>query len=419
MFWPLLIAGYGERQDVSISKGPYRLSARIHGYGIQRVSLPQILILDFTSRCNLRCFMCDPHMYDNSDSVQKYQDMSEELFNKIEPLLAQAEIIHLGGCGEPLISRNVKERLKHIRTVNPDVYLVTFTNGLSLSSRETVAELLPLFNEVHLSLNGVDSYEQVMIGGSLAKLKKNLEIIRDVRKEFGRPENLVMGFIVMRRNLGDIVSAAKLARDMGFSRIQYKNLWVFNNKLKAESIQHDPDLAQAARKEIKKACRTGFPVECEIWPEMSSNMKSSGWGLFKLKRPEDPAQDASRPPLLIRAVTLLTTNPRTFRERLKRFIRAYYKKYFGVFHPACDFPWKQVQIFENGDVFLCCHGNTKIGNLVENSFKEIWEGKEAQRYRKGMINQRYYGGCAKCKLLFKDNAEVFIKTAELSQQTGQ
>jgi len=36
-----------------------------------------------------------------------------------------------------------------------------------------------------------------------------------------------------------------------------------------------------------------------------------------------------------------------------------------------------------------------------------------------MINQRYYGGCAKCKLLFKDNAEVFIKTAELSQQTGQ
>ena len=114
----------------------------------------------------------------------------------------------------------------------------------------------------------------------------------------GRPEQLVLGFIVMRRNLADIVPAARLAREMGFTRIQYKNLWVFNEPLKAESIHHDPGALAAARAEILKARETGIPIECEMWPEYNSPASGSGRSRIPVARrhPAGPAPRSWRGP---------------------------------------------------------------------------------------------------------------------------
>jgi len=385
-----------------------RLASLLRGFPLTHVPSPRELILDLTSRCNLRCFMCNVHMECERNKARVFFDMSDEVFARCESLLANARVINLGGCGEPLISRHFEQRIRRIRELNPDVYLLTFTNGLAIANGDIASRYLPLFNEIHLSLNGVGSYEQVMTGSRLDRIRQNLAFMGEVRRETGKPEHLVMGFIVMRRNLADIGPAAELAREMNFSRIQYKNLWVFNEELKQESIHHNPDLAVTARAEIARVSASGFPVECEMWPELNANLDGIGWGA---DTGDEPAPDLteSRPPLLWRATRMLFTDRRMFRRRLRRFLAAYYQRFFSPDRPACDYPWRQVQVFENGDIFLCCLGETKVGNLMENSFEEIWNGEEVQRYRRGMLDKKYYRDCATCKLIAPDDPRAFEK----------
>jgi radical SAM protein with 4Fe4S-binding SPASM domain len=385
-----------------------RIKSFLRGYPLTGVPLPRVLILDLTSRCNLRCFMCNVHMECERNRERVFFDMSDDVFSRCEPLLASARVINLGGCGEPLISKNFEQRVRRIRELNPEVYLLTFTNGLAIHSREIAARYLPLFNEIHLSLNGVDSYDSVMTGSRFEKIRRNMEYMREVRRETGKPENLVMGFIVMRRNLADIVPAAHLAREMNFSRIQFKNLWVFNDELRSESIHHHPELAAEARAEIEKVSRSGFPVECEMWPELNANLSGIGWGA-DLENEQRQTTGPGRPPLLVRATRMLISDRRLFKERLKRFTAAYYQRLFNPDRPGCDYPWRQVQVFENGDIFLCCLGETKVGNLTEQSFTEIWDGPEVQRYRSGMLRREYYRDCATCKLLVPEDPSAFEK----------
>ena len=111
---------------------------------------------------------------------------------------------------------------------------------------------------------------------------------------------------------------------------------------------------------------------------------------------------------------MLVRNPRRFCTRLWRFVKAYGRRDLLALspffrQPPCGLPWTQVQVFENGYVLLCCQGGTEIGNLQERPFEEIWDGEEAQRYRTGLLTGHYYKDCARCKLLFPEQAEVFEK----------
>jgi hypothetical protein len=119
--------------------------------------------------------MCNAHMADPPGGTGTQADMPDELSRKIEPLIARAQVIHLGGCGEPLISRHIHARLRRIRSLNPDAHLLTFTNGLALSSPEKANALLPFFNELHRSLNGVESHERIMTGARFPAVRGNLE----------------------------------------------------------------------------------------------------------------------------------------------------------------------------------------------------------------------------------------------------
>lgn len=369
------------------------------GYSKSKAPMPRFVILDLTRRCNLHCFMCNVHMDDTCSEPKHYEDMSDELFEKTLPVLSRAEMIQLGGCGEPFISRNILARLKRIREHNPSVYLSSFTNGLRFAEERFTGEALPLFNELHVSVNGVSNYESVMNGASKERLLKALQTIQNIREKCGKPERLVMGFILMKRNLDDIGDAAKLAKQFGFSAIQYKNLWVFDDTLKPESVQHNPDLAKKAKREIRKAASTGLPIDCEPWPEMNTP---------KTEAPNQSSHYSALRTSTRRAQTaakLLLFNQKQFIGKIQPILRRSFAKY----KPLCTFPWEQIQIFENGDVFLCCFGVTNIGDYNENDFASIWHGNEVRRYREGILSRRYYKDCARCKLIVKDDPSVFDK----------
>ena len=61
-------------------------------------------------------------------------------------------------------------------------------------------------------------------------------------------------------------------------------------------------------------------------------------------------------------------------------------------YSICHYPYTSVQINENGDVHCCCHpwcSSYSFGNILKQSFKEIWNGERAQEFRKQFITDNY------------------------------
>lgn len=57
--------------------------------------------------------------------------------------------------------------------------------------------------------------------------------------------------------------------------------------------------------------------------------------------------------------------------------------------PLCDVPWLGTSIvMSDGQVQFCCHSESTVGNVNEQSFEEIWNGEEMQGIRRSLTAQQ-------------------------------
>ena len=57
----------------------------------------------------------------------------------------------------------------------------------------------------------------------------------------------------------------------------------------------------------------------------------------------------------------------------------------------CRQPWSFVEVHQNGDIWNCCPSwiTKPIGNILEQSWEEAWNGNIAQEYRQSMIDSTF------------------------------
>ena len=367
---------------------------------------PREVILGITSRCNFRCTTCNPHRNDKAgeSASGRYVDMPDEIFEKLEDVIRHAETVTLGGVGEPSITRNFYERAERIHELNPKVQVITFTNGSTLVNTKIAERFARVINYLHISFNGWSSYETIMVGGKLDHTLRNLRILRDVRRRTGRPQRLELGVVLGRNNADDLVRLAELARELEFDRIAFKDMWVFDEGLKTESLRHDPDLADRIREGVIAARKVGVPVRCEPWPELST-------GMVRPKQFLHCASGAmSAGSLWPNGATVSYWSTLVKNRLAGRFggRKPWRDEPAHDRAPICRDPWDKVQVSETGDVLLCCEGLSVLGNISDSDFASVWNGEKARRYREGMLTRDYYGACRTCKVVNPD-VDAFMR----------
>ncbi|MCL5018715.1 MAG: radical SAM protein [Candidatus Pacearchaeota archaeon] len=323
-------------------------------------SYPIKLYLETTQKCNLKCIMCDQHIFSSEG-----KEFPIELFNKIKPLIKQAEEVNFFYVGEPLLSKNLKKFL--IDTKNYAFLPKIFTNGTILNE-----EILNLFDErgvfVNISLESATKniYEMIRNGASFEIFMNNLKKYAEKYKNRKNDQfHIRLSCTIAVDNLPEILNIIELAKKLGIRDLFFSaiDLYVKSNRY----LVCDEKKTAFYFKEGKKLAdkyKIRFSCPSKIGDAIIE--ENNNWNDFQLP------------------------------------IDKYVPKYLEAFNPNpltndCGYPWIQAIIRANGDICSCCQGRHIMGNLYKNTFEEIWNGKRYQELR-AQKNFRYCLG-RKCNML--------------------
>jgi MoaA/NifB/PqqE/SkfB family radical SAM enzyme len=133
--------------------------------------LPERVLIDFATKCNLRCPMCPVWGSDDNaaiDSVKGLMDLdaSKRLIAEIEPA---RPLVQPNMYGEPLLVPNLRERLAEMK--NRGMSIAMNTNGLTLDDRLAMFFVEIKLDAISFSIDAV-SRETLMKIRGIDKIEK-------------------------------------------------------------------------------------------------------------------------------------------------------------------------------------------------------------------------------------------------------
>lgn len=322
--------------------------------------MPLRYFFELTYRCNLNC----PYCYVGQDR-NKQELSTEDWFKVIEQIPFYSLVTLVGG--EPLIRKDFipileKTCKKTLGKVN------VVTNGLLLDDEIINAFIRTKMILLSVSLDGYGKTHDLNRGqdGIFDKVCSNLENLNSRKK---RPK-IDIKTIVLKNNLDDLPKLYKMCSDMGFEFLSIS--FLRNNSLKQNSRLVDTFIPEFNQNyPIQKY----FDMEHfkEVFAEIESLKKHS-----KTMIRFSPKFEYSQNPL----------------KKIEEFFNNDENKSVNEIYKPCKFPFSNTFITPEGNIYPClCE---KIGNIKENSIKEIFNMPNYRCFRKNLKVSKVFGACQMC-----------------------
>jgi len=301
--------------------------------------IPVTVELDPTNRCNLKCYYCSfgDYIKDDKNTLPR-EDMLRVISELAE--LGVRGITFTGG-GEPLMNKHTPEAVEHARKCGMDVAFIT--NGIKLDEEITKTILKNcVWFRVSLDASNAEMYGR-MHGVSpkiFDKVVNNIGMAAKLKKKMRSKCTLGVGYLTGEDSYAGILEATKLCKKLGVDYIQFRPV-TFNNPDK-EFQQHERELwheIEPIMHEAFKEAKKGFDV------------------LFSVAK----YGDLDKP---------------NFGRTYKQCLGQHFASVIGA----------------SGDVWVCCHlrGKPKysLGNIKEQSFKDIWFSEKRDKIMKSIDLKR-------------------------------
>jgi MoaA/NifB/PqqE/SkfB family radical SAM enzyme len=190
-----------------------------------RPSLPAVLYIEPTNRCNSLCTEC-PRTFELGTEAPRDLTMAE--FEAIVAQVPDLQRVVLHGLGEPLMHPQAPQMVAHLRARG---VAVTFnTNGIPLTPRRGRALIDAGLQDLRVSIDGARPATYAAIRGvdKLATVKKNLVAFHDLKRRLGADQPRVsLWFVAMRRNLEELPELVEMAPALGAVEIYVQRLVYF------------------------------------------------------------------------------------------------------------------------------------------------------------------------------------------------
>lgn len=284
-----------------------------------------------TKRCNCKCKMCDFWREEKQD------DLPTEVwirFLKELKSFAGTYNINFSG-GEPMLRKDIFEILDCCRKLGVPAGITS--NG-ALINEKTIPRLLDtnIFN-INVSLDSLeDSVHDDMRGtpGLLAKLRNNLDLLMEAKRDSGSSVRVILKSIVCAENLDNLIPLAEYARDMGMTGISYQPIFDWSEESK--------DMSGVDQAMLSEVVSQLVDLKQQDYPILNSEHSIKQWpGYF------DGTLAGSNSP--------------------------------------CSVPLRELFVYPQGDIIFCGTCNPVIGNITENDIRTIWFSEKARKVRKALV----------------------------------
>jgi MoaA/NifB/PqqE/SkfB family radical SAM enzyme len=305
---------------------------------------PSYIEIEVTTRCNLKCIMCE-HTYWNEPN----RDMSFEEFKRIVDQFPRLKWIGLTGIGESFLNKDFMKMLKYVKSRD---IIVELYDSFFFIDKKTAEELIDMgIDIIFVSLDAAtkETYEKIRVGSDFERVINNVKTFFQLKKEKNAQyPKIAFHYIVNKMNLQEIPQYIELVHSL----TNGENVTIQFTRM-LHKFKEVNDLFVEIPKEIMQLTE-------EKAEEMGINV------IWNADVPQ------VKPPI-------------------NRCIE-----------------WTMPFIFVTGHVIPCCSGNeaghrefqkeTALGNVFEQSFKEIWRGKKYKALREAIRRGEAPLPCKNCCL---------------------
>lgn len=305
-------------------------------------SFPLACGIYVTNRCNFKCAMCNIFRNPKLDTIgtELYKGLIDDLS------VMGCHYVSLSG-GEPMMVKDVVERLAYAKKKIPYVHMVT--NGYFLDDKTALELNRARIDEISISLDGMADIHDSLRGfkgafdGAVAALE-NL-------KRFAPKISVVVNSIIAPTNVDDLYKAASLVEKLGFMH-------------KFQPVNDHPIF-------------DGQVTKSSHFPFAESEMAGLRRFINHIKRKGNVA------------------NSRYFLEQIPGYFLK--KTEGGIFEDRCLFGYHHCEIKEDGTLFPCFVGmGWKEGFKLDRGFKAAFMSADYNKKLKELES---------CKLC-KDNMYI-------------
>ena len=203
---------------------------------------PEMIQLMLTSRCNIKCKICD---------VWKQEFREELATDEVKSLIDQAidmgiKTIYFTG-GEALLRKDIFELINYAS--RPGIITTVNTNGSFITegfAREIVSSKLRNINfsidgatpEMHNSIRGDNVFEKAIKAIEFINYYKKI-LHRENTDGEERKLDIAMASVIMKCNIEELPRLAGLAKEMGCCYISFQPLVCNGNLLESNNFQTD------------------------------------------------------------------------------------------------------------------------------------------------------------------------------------
>jgi radical SAM protein with 4Fe4S-binding SPASM domain len=297
----------------------------------------------------------------------------DEIKAVIDDVVPFAPNITLFG-GEPLLHPSCIDIIKYIK--QKGMHCLIITNGSLIQDK--AGELAESgLDELNLSLDGDSSLHDQIRGmqGLFEQVMSGLEMIRCFKKKTGKQKPLVnLQCTINRYNYRYLEELLSVAERAGADSLTYHNL-IF---LAPEVLQQQKEIDQE--------------LGCS----------SLDWEGFV-------AQSGIDPDVLYEKIQKISSGRYAFNvDFYPHFSKSALLEYYRnpAYRPsestgACISPWMVAYVFPDGNLRPCLNLNYSFGNVKKQKFSQIWQSREALRFRKLLKNNKIFPVCVRCTELYR------------------
>ncbi|MFH0945855.1 MAG: radical SAM/SPASM domain-containing protein [Planctomycetota bacterium] len=364
----------------------------------------QLRINPMGTVCNHTCSMCwlaqlTPEEKQEQQQIDREQGMSLEqylaLLDGMPPGLTEVNVV---GGGEPLVHPDCIEIMAEIKRRRLSGYLMTNGSLMKESVARAMVDMSWDLTRISTHAGDRDTYRLIHGVDHFERVRNNLLAFDRIRREKGRGVRCKIHthYVLQRENIDTIPAMFRFAEEISADHIVFEIVFPFSAAVLLSPAELKRGIALL--RESAEGARVSSNA-VEIVHLMERELRESAPSAPpEVAAPAPPEAVASAPqkeaPCKSPAAASLGNNG-SARAMPPPAIPAFYR-------PAnrCSVGFDSSFITALGDVLPCCFADEVMGNVKEQSFREIWHGPKYTAFRKRLINGRFTGYCSRfrCKL---------------------